>query len=509
MLRHSRAFTVCFALVIVFALGADDTPKDKLTKPAPPTEPALKKPTHKVEKGPFKVELTIKGVFESEAMTEVLISPEAFTPENRGQLRVLKALPHGSEVRKGDQLLWLDMERIDLIIADLERDRELADLSFKLAYEDLYALEKTTPIDLANAERGKKLADEDVNYFLTDEKDNLTKTMNYYVKSSADYLTYAKEELQQLEKMYKSSDLTEATEQIILKRQRDTVEQAAFFLKRAENDRDHFFKLSLPRMEERLKESNIKQSLTLEKTKTTLPLLLNQKRLTLNRMKFERERTAEKLAKFKKDRDHMIVKAPAAGIVYYGKCVRGQWSSAMESRLQRGGNLMPDEVILTIVQPRPLFVRASVDEKDFGSVRAGMQGKVAPTMLPEVKLAARVEKVSTIQVTPGHFEAHVTLGDFKETMLMPGMGCSVKLLAYYNADALTVPAKAVFTDEDDEDAHYVYIQGKDDKNTKVNVTLGKKSGAKVEILQGLAAGDVILLEKPATDQKKEQSKKGS
>jgi HlyD family secretion protein len=508
MLRCSH--TLAFAsAVLVFVLGADDAPKDKPTKPATPAETAPKKPTHKVEKGPFKVDVTVKGVFESEAMTEVSISPEAFTPENRGQLRVLKALPHGSEVRKGDQVLWLDMERIDLIITDLERDRELADLSFKLAYEDLYVLEKTTPIDLANAERGKKQADEDFKYFLTDEKDYLTKTINYRVKSYADYLSYAKEELQQLEKMYKANDLTETTEEIVLKRQRDQVERYAFYLKQAEIDRDHFFKLSLPRMEESLRENNTKQSLTLEKTKTTLPLLLNQKRLTLNKMKFERERTAEKLAKFKKDRNQMIVKAPVDGIVYYGKCVRGQWSSAMESRLQRGGNLMADEVILTIVQPRPLFVRASVDEKDLGSVRAGMQGKATPAPLPDVKLPAKVEKVSAIQVTPSHFEARVSVGDFNEPLLMPGMAASVKLIAYQKADALTVPAKAVFTEEDDEDVHYVYLQSKDGKSAKVNVTLGKKSGTKVEIVQGLAAGDVILLEKPTADQKKESSKKGA
>ncbi len=70
---------------------------------------------------------------------------------------------------------------------------------------------------------------------------------NYQVKSANDSLAYAKEELQQLEKMYKASDLTESTEQIILKRQRDQVERGAFYLKLAEYDRDMFFKISLPR----------------------------------------------------------------------------------------------------------------------------------------------------------------------------------------------------------------------------------------------------------------------
>ena len=367
--------------------------------------------------------MSLKGVFESGGMSEVLISPEAFTPENRGQLRVLKALDHGTHVHKGDQLVWFDMERLDQIITDLEKDRALADLSFKLAHEDLAALEKATPIDMAFAERAKKLADEDLKRYLTLDKDFFIKMTEQEIKSATNYLNYAKEELDQLEKMYKASDLTESTEQIILKRQRDAVERAAFYLKMAEYDRDQTFKVSLPRREQALKESNVRQTLLLEKTKTNLPLLLNQKRLTLDKMKFERERTSEKLEKFKKDREAMIVKAPADGILYYGKCVRGHWSSSsMESRLQRGGNLMPDEVFLTVVEPRPLFVRATIEEKDFSAVHAGLKGKVVPTPLPDVKLTGRVDSVTPIPVAAGSFEARLKLGDVQRFRPHAGHG---------------------------------------------------------------------------------------
>ncbi len=318
--------------VVTAQEGSKEAPKPK-TPPAP-AEAAAKKATYKVEKSAFKVEVSLKGILETESMAEVLLSPEAFTPESRGQFRVLKAVPLGSAVKKGDQLVWLDMERIDQIITDLERDRDLADLSFKLTQEELHALEKSTPIDLAQAERGKKLADEDLKRYLTQDKDYLIKMVHFEVKSAANWLAYAKEELQQLEKMYKASDLTEATEEIILKRQRDAVERATVYLKNAEYERDYILKVSLPRKEVGLKESNIKQTLLLDKTKITLPLLLNQKRLTFDKLKFERERTAEKLQKFKKDRNAMLVKAPADGIVYFGKSVRGHWSSAAaESKL--------------------------------------------------------------------------------------------------------------------------------------------------------------------------------
>ncbi len=129
--------------------AADKSAASKDTAPAKkPAASAVPKKTHKVEKGPFKVEITLKGILESEGMSEVVVSPEGFTPENRGQLRVLKAIPLGTEVRKGNQLIWFDRERLDQIITDMEKDREFSDLAFKLAQEDLGILEKATPIDL-------------------------------------------------------------------------------------------------------------------------------------------------------------------------------------------------------------------------------------------------------------------------------------------------------------------------------------------------------------------------
>src|SRR5262245_56740740 len=77
-------------------------------KPAESKSDAAKPPTHKVEKGPIKVEVSLKGVFESDDMTEVVLSPDAWT----SSLSVVKAVEHGTPVRKGDLLLQLDLTKI-------------------------------------------------------------------------------------------------------------------------------------------------------------------------------------------------------------------------------------------------------------------------------------------------------------------------------------------------------------------------------------------------------------
>jgi multidrug efflux pump subunit AcrA (membrane-fusion protein) len=206
----------------------------------------------------------------------------------------------------------------------------------------------------------------------------------------------------------------------------------------------------------------------------------------------------------------MTIKAAADGIVYYGRSVRGQWATAaaMAPRLQRGGMLQPEEVLLTIVQPRPLFVRAEVEEKHFAQLRPGLAGKILLTANPDLKLSGKLESLSAIPVAAGKFEARVAIDGGNVETLVPGMACSVKFVPYVQEQAMVVPASTVFTEELDEDKHYVYLPGKEGKPQKRSVTLGKKTEQRVEIVSGLQEGDEILLQKPAESRLAATGEKG-
>src|SRR5208282_4124659 len=97
------------------AKSKDEPSADKLSTAAPTIV--------KVEKGPFKVDVTLTGVFESARMSEVA-------------------------VKRGDILVELDREKIDKAIQDAEVELSLGELSLKHAEEELPVLEKLLPIDL-------------------------------------------------------------------------------------------------------------------------------------------------------------------------------------------------------------------------------------------------------------------------------------------------------------------------------------------------------------------------
>lgn len=232
---------------------------------------------------------------------------------------------------------------------------------------------------------------------------------------------------------------------------------------------------------------------------------MNQKRLTLAKLKHDREKGAAKLADLRSDRDAMTIHAPADGLVYFGRPERGVWSSAATAaqKLHKGGIIQPDDVFITVVEARPLSIRAVVEEKDLAALsRPGeLKGRVTPTFDPDLHLSGRLAGVLTVPTAPGKFEAvvDVELADEKPSV-KPGMACSVKFVTYRKENAVTVPSGAVFEDDaTDEPAHYVYLTkaDKDGKYPRRTVKIGKAVAGKTEILEGLSEGDEILATKPA------------
>ena len=458
-------------------------------EPAPPPKEAPKPATRTVQPELLKIEAQLKGVFEAPKMTEVI-----FRPETWGELTVLEAAAAGARVKKGDVVLSLDTQKIDEAIQDAEAVVAQMTPALTLAHEEATALEKSLSMDLAAAERAKQYADEDLKRHQEIDRPSGVKQANYAAKNANDHLLYEQEELRQLEKMYKADNLTEETEEIVLKRQRDSVERAVFNLEVARIRCAQTLNVDLPRQDIKASEEATRQAINVVKAKASIPAALAKKQLELEKLKVEQKRAAERLAKLKRDRETMIVKSPADGILYYGPCVRGNWPK-LGQELTRGTGLKPHEAVLTIVDPAgPLFVRAAVPEDQLERIKAGSEGHVLPTGYPSLKLRAKVESVTPIPVSPGNFEARLSVA-IKDEPLVAGMTCTAKRVFYLKADALTVPASAVF-EEGPEDGMVVYVRKPDGSAEKRPVTVGRKADGKTEILKGLSPGDVVLLEKP-------------
>jgi multidrug efflux pump subunit AcrA (membrane-fusion protein) len=442
-----------------------------------------------VHKAPLKVEVKLDGVFEAREMTPISLEPEEWS-----KFTVVEAVEHGAPVEAGQTLVNLNREDIDVAIASLEASLKLSELTLQLAQTELKTSEKELPLELAAAERAKKVADEDLKRFLEITLPLSQKNAEFSLKAAEHSLEYQQEELRQLEKMYKADDLTEETEEIILKRARNDVERGIFALEQTRSRTQETLEVTLPRQETAMREAARRQELEWEGKRTTLPISPDKLRLSLEKLASEREQATKRLAKLKKDREVMVVKAPSAGVVYYGHCRRGKWSGdASDGKLAHGSALQPHAVFMTLVKPRPLFVRTAVGEKELARVRTGTGGAATAVAFAELKLPAKVESVAKVPTADGRFDTKVAveLGD-DAAAIMPGMTCQLTLSAYDKADAIAVPASALVSEGG---KHYVYRVGGDGSHARTEVTTGVRTDDKVEIVQGLLEGDTIL-EKP-------------
>jgi HlyD family secretion protein len=483
-------------LVIVVALGnllggarAQEAAKDK--EKSKDTLPAAKKPAVvKVEKGPLTSAITLKGTVQVEGAKELQVRLKVWP----GPLVVHKVVEHGAPVKAGDVIVEFEIDKIDQALRDARQTRELAELAIRQAELELPLLEKQAGMDLAAAELANKESRDDLKYHLEVGRPLAEQQAAFRLKSANYQVEYAREELKQLQKMYKDKDLTEETEQLILKRYMRTVESSEFMLKSAQIDVEHTLKVTLPRKEQAAKDAAAKAEVALKKARDVQPLALKQKRLAFAKLLYDDGLARDKLADLEKDLAALKITAPIDGLAYHGRFVRGQWlgTAGPDGPLARGGNVVPGSAFMGVLPRNKLVVRAEVDEKDVAGLKAGLSGRLTPTAFPDEKIASKVMRVASAPLA-GKFEVWIEPEATSSSSLMPGMTCAIRVVTSRHASALTVPASAVFDDADD-DGHYVYRLGHTPE--KHTVRLGRRVGERVEIVEGLSENDEIRATRP-------------
>ena len=450
-------------------------------------------PAHTVTPVPFRLEAKFDGVFESPVMTEVRLDAKRWS-----QFTVESAVPHGTRVNKGDALVRLETAKLDEQIRDLEIGGRIAALAHGLLEREVALLEKGTPLQLELARRARRIAAEDLARYEAKEGRLAARENDVMLEMAEFRRENAEEELDQLEKMYTQDDLTEETEEIVLKRARFEAELARFFGELMQDRHERVAAFELPRRLDVVQKADLLAAIDLERAETALPIALDKLKLELERSTNERRKATEQLAELRADRALMPLVAPTDGILYYGRWQQGKWIDAdqIAGRMRAGGKLEPQSVVFTIVGVGRPVLRAGVPEKELFKVAADAAARIVPKAFPDVRLPGRVRSVSAVPVAAGRFEAVIDLAE-DHPRLAAGMEAEIRVIAANEPALLAVPKKAVFAEDLDEEKKFVYVLTAASKEPqKRTVATGRSNDDSIEITAGLVAGERILLEKP-------------
>jgi HlyD family secretion protein len=477
---------------LVAALGAPFWVAAWCAAGEPPTpKPAEAPPTHTMTRAPSKAKGQFEAVFEAIGMAPVKLEPKGWT-----DLTVVEAVPHGARVKKGDVLVRLDLEKLNEQLEELQLDRPASVLALELATAELDNLKLTTPLKLEAARRTQRVTEEDLAYFEKIGREQREKAARFNVKNAEQRLDGAREELKQLEKMYKADDLVEDTEEIILRRSKFAVESAEYSLEATKLGTEHSLKTGIPREAETLKSSKRDQDLALALAGETVHRTLSKKSLDLEKQMRDQKKAERKLVELKKDQATLSrITAPMDGLVYYGACEGGKWTTGatLAKKLLPTGKLTPNEVFMTVVDPDKLMLKAVVQEADLAPLKPGLEGTAAPVSAPDLKLPVKLEDISPVPLPTGGFEARLAVQTDPARRLVPGMNCKVSLGEPSKPEPLRAPKEAVFTEGDQSQVFVLKADGQSEKRV---VRTGAADEKTVEILEGLAEGERILLSKP-------------
>ena len=172
--------------------------------------------------------------------------------------------------------------------------------------------------------------------------------------------------------------------------------------------------------------------------------------------------------------DDYIVRAPSAGLV-------------LRRDAEVGEVVDTPAALFWIGEPKPLRITAEVDEEDIAQIREGQRALLRADAFAGQVLNARVTQITPKgDATRKAYRVRLALPE--DTPLMIGMTVEANIVLRETATAVLIPPAAFRGD------HVFVVQGEVARRRQVAV--GVQGPRAVEIRQGIAAGDVVVLDPP-------------
>lgn len=210
------------------------------------------------------------------------------------------------------------------------------------------------------------------------------------------------------------------------------------------------------------------------------------------------------LANLKEQKSDMNIKSPIDGVI-------------TSINVNNGDNIQSGKTVMTIVDPKSLKIKASIDELDIAKINIGQKVKIKINALDDKIFEGKVEEISDIGTT----QNNVTNYDVIISIINPegikiGMTASIEIEAQSKKDALVIPIEAL-TEINDKKYALVSNQSTDTRNIQqenteqqrrntraqfggiqsdfklLEVKTGLRNDSFVEILEGLNEGDRVYV----------------
>jgi HlyD family secretion protein len=178
---------------------------------------------------------------------------------------------------------------------------------------------------------------------------------------------------------------------------------------------------------------------------------------------------------------YATIRAPITGIVTDQYQYEGEFAAS-------GGKLV------TIADTSSVIVKAPFSDTAAAQLKAGDAASVVPTDTSAEEMKGQITLLSrSSDPTNRTVEVWVTLANGAGKLRANG-AAQITVMANSKDDAIIVPASAVTLEASNADEGTVMIVDKQKVARERKVTVGVRSGDRIEITEGLAEGDTVVIE---------------
>lgn len=441
---------------------------------------------HTVKRSDFMVTVVEGG--ELSAVNETVLRSEV-----DGTARIIYIVDEGSNVKKGDLLVELDASDLVDRINQQEIDFEKSVAAYKQAEANLEIAKSTLESNIRNASNALLFARIDLEKYIDGDYQQTLLTTSNNIVSFEQNMKVAKDQMDNSRKLFEKGFETQTN----LERDQLSYTNVLFNLRKEKESLRLFqsyehpkslatFQSGVADAEDELERVKLEGAGNMAKAEADLAAQLNSLNLTSN-----------VLERLKIQLNNSKIYAPQDGLVVYAVS-NNRWSS--ESLIEEGATIRNRQEIIKLPDVSKMKVDLKIHESNIGQVRKGQVAYIILDPTPDKRHKGYVSKVGVVPEAASRwggsdmkmYATEVIIDDVLEG-IKPGVSAQVEIITTNLTDVVTVPTQCVTTVGEKT---VVYRETSGGKVEPVPVKLGVYDDKYIQVVEGLNAGDRIMVSPP-------------
>ena len=412
------------------------------------------------------------------------------SPKFKGQGTITVLVEEGKSVAPGDVLIEFDKTQLEASISELENQLTQYEIELEAAKANLEIQERDNQAAIEKADLGLQMAKLTLERYEEGDAPNELRKLKLAAEKATSELERAKERFRQVPALVEQGFLTRIQEE----EERIKLREAEIGKENALKDLELHENYTM-RMERTKKEADVKDAeRELENARKKADINLKEKQAALAQRDRQVTSTRTRLDQQRTELGYYTIKAESAGIVYYGDPEQPWW----RDDIKVGSTVYQGRSLLTIPDLSIMQVLLQVHEADIDKIKLEMSVVVTIDSRKGESFTGKITEIASVATSSNwsdesnkSFKVKVTL-DTTTGDLRAGITAKAEIAVETLTGVLYVPIHAIVGENGKHLAFVTKGAGHEEREVKI----GKINAHHVEVLEGLAEGEELMLYDP-------------